>query len=435
MQKSLWSESVNLPQFDKLAHDEKTDVLIIGGGICGILCAYFLHQAGINYLLLEKDKITQGITHNTTAKITSLHGLIYNELIDSFGTEYAQKYLRANEDALLRYNKLCKNINCDFKTLPAITYSVKNRKKIEDEIKALNSLGVLGEFKSDSVLPFKIAGAVSLKNQAQFNPLKFLNKIVKDLNIYENTKVNNITPFFAQCDKYKVFYKKIIVATHFPFINRHGNYFLKMYQHRSYVLALENAQNLDGMYVDEEMCGLSFRNSEKLLLLGGGGHRTGKDGGSFSELLEFKNRYYPDSKVAYKWATQDCITLDNIPYIGQYSPKTPNMYVATGFNKWGMTSSMAAANILCDLVLERKNDFSDVFSPSRSILKPQLFINGIETIKNFISPTTKRCPHLGCALKWNRHEHTWDCPCHGSRFTKDGHVLDNPAVKDAQIKK
>lgn len=434
MHKSLWSENVALPEFNKLTHDKNTDVLIIGGGICGILCAYFLHQAGVNYILLEKDKIAQGITKNTTAKITSLHGLIYDELINSFGKDYAQKYLFANENAISTFRNLCKNADCDFMTLSAITYSIDNRKKIEKEATALNSLGISAEFKTDSPLPFNIAGAVSIKNQAQFNPLKFINGIVKDLNIYENTKVNNITPEYAQCDKCKVYAKKIIVATHFPFINRHGNYFLKMYQHRSYVLALQNAQKLDGMYVDEKMSGLSFRNSENLLLLGGGGHRTGKDGGSFSELIDFKNRYYPESKITCSWATQDCITLDNIPYIGQYSPKTPNLYVATGFNKWGMTSSMIAAEILCDLVLERKNDFSDVFSPSRSILKPQLFVNGIETIKNFVSPTTKRCPHLGCALRWNKEEHTWDCPCHGSRFEESGQLIDNPATKDADIK-
>ena len=431
MQKSLWSKDVSLPEFNKLTHD----VLIIGGGICGILCAHFLHQAGVRYILLEKEKIARGITHDTTAKITSLHGLIYDKLINSFGTEYAKKYFHTNENAISKYHELCKKINCDFKTLPAITYSTNNRKIIEKEVKALNSLGVLAEFKSDSLLPFKIAGAVSIKNQAQFNPLKFISEIAKGLNIYENTKVNNITSEYAICDKYKVYAKKIIIATHFPFINRHGNYFLKMYQHRSYVLALENAQTLDGMYVDEDKSGLSFRNSNNLLLLGGGGHRTGKNGGNFNELTEFKNRYYPDSKITYSWATQDCMTLDSVPYIGQYSPKTPNLYVATGFNKWGMTSSMAAANILCDLVLERKNDFADVFLPSRSILKPQLFVNGIETIKNFITPTTKRCPHLGCALKWNKEEHTWDCPCHGSRFTEDGQVLDNPAIKDADVKK
>lgn len=206
-----------------------------------------------------------------------------------------------------------------------------------------------------------------------------------------------------------------------------------MYQHRSYVIAIENALNLEGMYVDEKQSGMSFRNYKNLMLVGGGDHRTGKHGGNYAELRDFIFKYYSKSKERYSWATQDCMTLDNIPYIGNYSKSTPDLYVATGFNKWGMTSSMVAAIILTDMILERKNDFSDVFSPSRSAFKPQLFINLGETLVNFLTPTIKRCPHLGCALKWNQVEHTWDCTCHGSRFKQNGDLIDNPAMKGAKI--
>lgn len=433
MKQSLWNNKINLPQFKTLDGDIKTDVLIIGGGICGILCAYFLKQSGVDYTLVESQRIAQGITCNTTAKITSQHGLIYNKLIKEFGKDVSYKYLSANEQAIAKYKTLCENSDCDYETLPSYTYSLNNKEVIEEEVNALNSLGAKAEFKSNLELPFDIKGAVCVKNQAQFNPLKFINTISKDLNIYENTMVRNINNTTAICDNGKMHAKKIIVATHFPFINRHGNYFLKLYQHRSYVLALENATHLNGMYVDEAENGLSFRNSENLLLLGGGGHRTGKSGGNWNELVNFKNKYYPKSKISFKWATQDCMSLDGIPYIGQYSPRTPDIYVATGFNKWGMTSSMVASTILCDIVQDIQNDYADIFSPKRSIIKPQLFINGFETITNFAFPTTRRCPHLGCALKWNKAEHTWDCSCHGSRFDKDGKLIDNPAMKDADI--
>ena len=123
------------------------------------------------------------------------------------------------------------------------------------------------------------------------------------------------------------------------------------------------------------------------------------------------------------------MSLDEIPYIGNYSKNTPDLYVATGFNKWGMTSAMVSAMILSDMIPGKKNDYAEVFNPSRSILKPQLFINGFESAINLLTPTTRRCPHLGCALKWNKAEHSWDCPCHGSRFSEDGKVLDNPANK------
>ena len=222
----------------------------------------------------------------------------------------------------------------------------------------------------------------------------------------------------------------VIVTTHFPFINTHGSYFLKLYQHRSYVIALDNAQDVEGMYVDECRTGLSFRNHGNLLLLGGGGHRTGHKGGNWNELREFANRVYPKSTQQYRWAAQDCMSLDDIPYIGQYSKRTHHLYVASGFNKWGMTGAMTAALILTDTILGKHNDCADVFDPSRSILKPQLLINSFESTKNLLTISKKRCPHLGCALKWNSAEHSWDCSCHGSRFDKHGKVLDNPANGD-----
>lgn len=433
MHKSLWCDDVKLPQFPQLNKNIKTDVLIIGGGMCGILCAYLLKEAGIDYVLLEKEEIARGVTSNTTAKITSLHGLIYNNLITDFGKETAQKYLRINESAIKKFDELSKNIDCDFNYATAYTYSKNNLKIIEEEANALNSLGVNAQFARTSSLPFKISGAVGLKNQAQFNPLKFLESISKDLNIYENTPVLDITSDGVVCKNATVKAEKIIVATHFPFLNKHGSYFLKLYQHRSYVLALEDAQSLDGMYVDEDDLGLSFRSSGNLLLLGGCGERTGKKCGNWTELENFSKKYYPNSKIKYKWATQDCMSLDKIPYIGRYYKRNPNLYVATGFNKWGMTSSMASAMILTDLIQDIKNDYADIFSPSRSILKPQLFVNGLETLSNFVIPTVRRCPHLGCALKWNKYEHSWDCSCHGSRFSEDGDLINNPATRDADV--
>lgn len=431
MKNSVWSDDIILPQFNKLEGEKKTDVLIIGGGICGILCAWQLKKRGIDYILVEGNRIASGITKNTTAKITSQHGLIYDKLIKSAGKEKAQMYLYANQTALEEYRKL--NIECNFEIKDTYTYSMTDRQKIEDEVRAVNSLGFDAEYIENCCLPFKTEGAVCFRNQAQFNPLKFISHIAKELNIYEDTFIRDITPNVAIADGGKIRAKKIVIATHFPFINKHGSYFLKLYQHRSYVSGFKNAEELNGMYVDEDLKGLSFRNYGDLLLIGGGGHRTGKQGGAWQEISNFVKKYYPQSKVKYEWATQDCMSLDSIPYIGQYSKRTPDLYVAAGFNKWGMTSSMAAAIILCDMIEGKGNDYAQVFSPHRSIIKPQLFINSLETTANFLTPTVKRCPHLGCALKWNRHEHSWDCPCHGSRFEEGGKLIDNPATGDADI--
>lgn len=427
---SLWEETWKHPAFPPLDGDTDTDVLIIGGGMAGILCAYRLHQAGVPYLLAEAETIGSGTTKNTTAKLTSQHGLIYERLIRIFGTERAKQYLTANQEALEAYRELCRGIRCGFEEKDAYVYSRNDRKKLERELAALEKLGFHAEFAEHLPLPFPVAGVVKFPHQAQFHPLEFLAAIAKDLHICEHTPVQELVGTTAITPQGRITAKKIIVTTHFPFLNKHGSYFLKLYQHRSYVIALEHAQNVDGMYVDEAQKGMSFRNYGGQLLVGGGDHRTGKQGGGWRELREFAKRYYPQAVETAHWAAQDCMSLDGVPYIGPYSASTDHLYVASGFNKWGMTSSMVAARILSDLVQEKENPYGDVFSPSRTILRPQLVVNGLEAAAGLLTPTARRCPHLGCALKWNPQEHSWDCPCHGSRFTEDGALIDNPATGD-----
>ncbi len=424
----IWSENVPFPSFPKLDGKKKTDVLIIGGGLAGILCAYFLKQKGVDYILAEGGKICAGTTAGTTAKITAQHGLIYHKLLKSLGKEQSAMYLKANLSALSEYNKLCKNFDCDFEIKDNYVYSLDDLSLLEKEFSALSRLGFKSYLVKNVSLPFKTSGAVKFSNQAQFNPLKFAAAICKDLNILENTFVREIRNNKALTDNGKIEAKKIITATHFPFMNKHGSYFIKMYQHRSYEIALENAPQLNGMYVDESKKGLSFRNYGEYLLLGGGSHRTGKKGGNWTELRDFASRYYPNAHEKYYWAAQDCMSLDGIPYIGHYSKRMNDIYVATGFNKWGMTSSMVSAMLLSNMVIGKKPDWAEVFDPSRSILKPQLALNSFEAVVNLLTPTAKRCPHLGCALKWNSAEHSWDCPCHGSRFSKDGILLENPST-------
>lgn len=430
---SLWLEQINLPEFPCLEKDIKTDVLIIGGGFAGILCAQMLEQAGIDYILIEADRICRGISGNTTAKITSQHGLIYSKIEKRYGTEAARMYFQANEDARGRYQSLCEQIPCDYCELDNIVYSTQNRGKLEAEMRTLERIGCPAKFLETIPLPVHTCGGVCFRDQAQFHPMKLIAGIAPRLKIYENTKALSFDGTGIETNRGKIRASAMIVATHFPLFNKHGSYFLKMYQHRSYVLALENAQRLDAMYVDESKKGLSFRGYKDLLLLGGGGHRTGKHGGNWSELKDFAEKNYPNSHIVSQWAAQDCTTLDGIPYIGQYSSKTANMYVATGFNKWGITSSMVASSVLCDLIQGKNNPYADVFSPSRSILHPQLACNALEATMNLLTPTKPRCPHMGCALKWNPQEHSWDCSCHGSRFSDKGELLNNPANDDLNL--
>lgn len=430
--KSVWEKNTQQTRFKALDNNKSTDVLIIGGGIAGILCAYKLKNAGVDCMLAEASEICCGITKDTTAKITLSHGLIYDKLIKLFGEDKARLYLEAQIRASEEYANLCRDIDCDYETKDFFVYSINNSKKIDKEVSALKRLGVKAKFSDVSELPFKVAGAVRVGGQAQFHPLKFLYSVAKNLPIYEQTKIIELKPYTAVTNRGEIKFKKLIVTTHFPIINKHGGYFLKLYQHRSYVLALKGAKNVSSMYVDESDTGLSFRSYGELLLLGGGGHRTGKQGGCWQELEEFAAKYYKGSEIVGKWATQDCMTLDGVPYIGQYSKNTPDVYVDTGFNKWGMTNAMAAADIICDLVRGIANPYAEVFSPSRSILRPQLAVNALESTLGLLTPSAPRCPHLGCALKYNREEHSWDCPCHGSRFTESGELIDNPATDDKQ---
>lgn len=474
--KSVWSESCKFRKREALNKDIKTDVLVIGAGIAGILIAYMLKQNGREVIVIDASEIASGNTKNTTAKITSQHDLIYSKLIAEFGEEKARQYAKANELAIKKYKEIIedKRIECDFEEKPAYVYSLNEVDVLKEEVEAAKNLGIDAEFVQEANLPFKINGAVKFNNQAQFNPLKFLKGISNELVIYENTRALEIKENLVVTSGGNITAKNIVVATHYPIMNAPGYYFMKMHQERSYVLALENTSEIDGMYIDLNKEGYSFRTYNNLLLLGGISHRTGEneEGGSYDELRKVAKRLYPKAKEKYYWSAQDCMTIDGIPYIGRYSSETPNIYVATGFNKWGMTSSMVSAMIISDMILEKENDFSEIFSPRRFDLS--LSINNIandliETAKNFIAqkvsiPSSEiehiknghggiieyngekvgvyknkegkeffvstKCTHLGCQLSWNADELTWDCPCHGSRFDYKGRLVGSPATKD-----
>ena len=474
--KSVWSESCKFRKREALNKDIKTDVLVIGAGIAGILTAYMLKQKGREVVLIDAAEIASGNTKNTTAKITSQHDLIYSKLITEFGEEKARQYAKANELAIKKYKEIIedKRIECDFEEKPAYVYSLNEVDVLKEEVEAAKNLGIDAEFVQEANLPFKINGAVKFNNQAQFNPLKFLKGISNELVIYENTRALEIKENLVVTSGGNITANNIVVATHYPIMNAPGYYFMKMHQERSYVLALENTSEIDGMYIDLNKEGYSFRTYNNLLLLGGISHRTGEneEGGSYDELRKVAKRLYPKAKEKYYWSAQDCMTIDGIPYIGRYSSETPNIYVATGFNKWGMTSSMVSAMIISDMILEKENDFSEIFSPRRFDLS--LSINNIandliETAKNFIAqkvyiPSSEiehiknghggiieyngekvgvyknkegkeffvstKCTHLGCQLSWNADELTWDCPCHGSRFDYKGRLIGSPATKD-----
>ncbi|MBC8560612.1 FAD-dependent oxidoreductase [Fumia xinanensis] len=459
---------------------DKADVIVIGGGMTGILTAFVLSQQNADVILIDGERIAGGITQNTTAKITSQHGLIYEKLIKGAGKEHAEMYARANQQAIGQYRSMIEQfkIDCDYKELPHYVYSLESEEQIVKEALAAQKLGLPASAVSEVTLPFAVKGAVRFEGQAQFHPLKFIEPLAKKLTIFEQTKIRSVEERRVSTEKGTVSADYVVMAAHYPFVNFPGWYFLRLYQQRSYVLALRHAATLDGMYIDANSSGYSFRNHEDLLLLGGQGHRAGKHPGNcYRHLEEAAAKFYPESSIAAQWSAQDCMSLDGIPYIGAYSRSTPNLLVATGYNKWGMTSSMAAAQILTDRIMGKHNEYAKAFSPHRFHPKLSMAelsshakesavglskgyfhrplrelssipnggagviryqgkrVGAYKNDKGEVFLVSAKCPHLGCELSWNADELTWDCPCHGSRFDYHGNLIGNPAEEGIKLDK
>ncbi len=479
MQESIWTRTASLRPREPLSGDRKADAAVIGGGLAGILTAHFLRAAGLETVVLEAARVGSGQTGRTTAKITAQHGLIYERLIDQLGREKAGLYAEANQWAVAEYRRMAREegIDCDFADCPAYVYATGDPWPIHREAEAARSLGIDAACTADTELPFPVAAALRFEHQARFHPLRFLNAVAEPLALYEKTRVKDVEQNRVMTDRGTVTAEHIVFACHYPFRNVPGYYFLRMHQERSYVLALENAAELEGLYFGADGDGLSFRPQGNLLLLGGGGHRTGENsaGGQYQKLRQAARTFWPESRETAAWSAQDGMPLDGVPYIGRFSAATPNWYVATGFQKWGMTSSMVAARLLTDLITTGASPWEEVFTPQRfqpSTAGKALLQESAQAAKGlgrrlFTPPRAEvealprghggvveyhgeklgiykddsgevfcvsvRCPHLGCQLEWNPDEKSWDCPCHGSRFDYRGHLLDGPAQRDADV--
>ena len=541
--KSYWIDSVNEKEkkiYDRVEQNIKTDICIIGGGLTGITTAYYLSKYKIKTVLIEKDEICKQTSGNSTAKITSQHGLIYKYLSDSKGTDFARKYYEANEDAIRNIKNIIdkENIECDFEYQPAYVFtgSIQDVQKIKDEVEAVKKFGGKAELvkaedielnklncdeyvendnqklkinvdnidkenlkidanvvheRMKEVLPIKALCGIKFENQAQFNPYKYATSLAKicsesGIKIYEHTKAVDVDT--EDDDEYyvitlengcKIKAKYLVIATKYPIVNIPGFYFIKMYQSTSYAIGIQTKDKLfEGMYINSEEPTISLRTAkygnEYLLIVAGFDHKTGAQidlSNSYKYLEEIALNIYPKGKVKYYWNTEDCITLDKIPYIGEFSNIWNNCYVATGFNKWGITSSNIAAKIITDKILGEENEYEEIFKSTR--LEP---IKNIKEVTNMVKESVNSlvvkkleipqeeanqiqegegkiveingqkigiykdktgqifkvnpvCKHLGCELSWNNLDKTWDCPCHGSRYDYKGNLIYGPSVK------
>ena len=373
--------------------------------------------------------------------------------------------MKANEEAIDNIEQIIneENIDCDFERKSAFVFTkdLGKLQGIKDEVDAVKSIGTNVNFINEIEILGKVEGAIEFPNQAQFNPIKYVSGLAEKclengVEIYENSKVidyeKNTDQFTVHVENYngdskKVLAKYVVVATRYPIFNVPGFHFIKMYQELEYAIAIKSDINLKGMYVSSEVPTISFRDyedeGEKYILIVGNGHKTGEktDNNGFEILENFAKEYFPNSEIVYKWNAEDAIGLDKIPYIGNYSEVRENMYVATGFKKWGMTTSNIAARIIADKIMGRENKYEEIFKATR--VEP---IKNKEEMKNILKEVgeslimprikgekgKKYCQHLGCELTWNDVTQTWDCPCHGSRYEKDGTLIEGPSVKNLE---
>jgi glycine/D-amino acid oxidase-like deaminating enzyme/nitrite reductase/ring-hydroxylating ferredoxin subunit len=491
---SLWVATTPTTDYEKPKEAKSYDVVIIGGGIAGLMTAYFLKDTGLTIAVLEAEKIVKGVTGYTTAKLTLAHGLIYDYLIKNFGFDKAKLYAEANQTAIEKVFELAKKyqIECDLIRKDAYTYTLKDDEvsEIKKEVAACEKLGIPAQFVTETTLPFPIIGAVKIANQAQFHPRKFFLGIAKKacqdkIDIFEGARVFKVDDKQMRVETANTCFnaKKIVVTSNFPIFDP-AFYYARMYQKRSYVLAVSLKKELpEGMFYSESQPYHSFRTQPykkgDVLIVGGENHKTGQEKNTedrYSKLEAYARKTFDVKKIEYRWSTQDNVTIDRVPYIGEISPNNKNVYVATGFGGWGMTTGVVAGMIISDMIQGKKNTWKEVYSPSRfkpvtsakSLVSQGLNVGKQMTKKllpekdelssvkkgqgDIITVGKKKiavyrdsngkvialspiCTHMGCLVAFNNAEKSWDCPCHGSRFDYNGQVLHGPAVKPLKREK
>jgi glycine/D-amino acid oxidase-like deaminating enzyme/nitrite reductase/ring-hydroxylating ferredoxin subunit len=480
------------PSFPRLDEDVGADVAIVGGGIVGITTALLLKEHGADVVLLEADRLGYGVSGHTTAKVSSQHGMIYSRLRSRFGRDGARTYAEANEVALRWIAERIEGdaIQCDFRRRASYAYvtSPSARSSAEDEAQAASEAGLPASLVDTTPLPYPVAAAVRFEDQAEFHVRKYLLALIDALagpggscRIFERSRAVEVDAdedCVVKTPGGRVTAGQVVVATHYPFLDR-SLAFARVHPQRSYALLCRIAGvPPEGMFISAGSPTRSVRgvplDGEELLLVGGEGHRTGTGGDTeerYRRLEAFAREHWEVRSIDYRWSAQDNVTIDGLPYVGPLMPRAQRLFMATGFAKWGMTGGTAAALLLCDLLLGRDNPWAGLLDPNRLTLRASatrlVKENAVAGLRFVGDRITKRgwrsvddlehgeadivrldgatvaayrdddgalhavsptCTHLGCRVNWNSAERSWDCPCHGSRFTPAGEVLQGPAV-------
>lgn len=453
---SYWLASAPPTDYPSLDSDANADVAVVGAGITGLTAACMLKKAGLKVVVLEAGRIARGTSGHTTAKVTSQHSLIYAKIKKAMGEEKARQYADANETAIRTVGRIIdeNSIECDFIRLPAYVYTHRDEyvEKLENEAKTASDAGISAHFQDHVPLPFSVRAALRFDDQAQFHPVKYLLGLAEaiageDCRIFEHTRAVDLhegkTCSVITDKGFKVSAGKVVLASHYPFYDRPGLYFSRLYPERSYVLGVQTDDEFpEGMFITAEDPTRSLRyqpfKGGRLILVGGEHHKTGHGEDTrehYKKLRDFAADTFNVMDIPYMWSAQDYTSMDEIPYAGPLTSSRTNIYIAAGFAKWGMTNGTAAAAVIADLITEGKSPWSGVYDPSRfspEASAKNFVVENADVAGKFISRSISpvpHCTHLGCGLVWNEAEQSWDCPCHGSRFTGEGEIIEGPALK------
>src|SRR3954470_6826179 len=471
----------------RLETDREVEVAVLGGGITGVLCALLLADEGVQVALVEANVIGGGVTGHTTAKLSSLHRLMYADLVSSAGEAKARAHGSANQAGIATIERVAGElgIDCDLRRRDHVTYALdgEQREQVRAEAEAAQALGLPAAYQESAGLPFPTTGAVRFGEQAEFHPRKFVLGVARALRergveLFEHTpalSVNDGSPCRVRTPRGTLSAREVVVATHHPFLDR-GLYFARMHPERSYSIAvsLKSAAPVE-MYISAGSPTRSLRSHPlddgEVLIVGGEGHKVGHGGDTrkrYAALEAFAREHFDVDAVPFRWSSQDNMPADGLPFVGRLWPLSRHLYVATGFRKWGLAQAAPAAELLRDLIAGRDNPLGEVYDPQRievrgapSLAKenadvpPRFFGDRIVNRAPASSPpgpgegkivsrrgrqvalardddgtlhaVSARCTHLGCIVAWNAAERSWDCPCHGSPLPGGGDGLPGAA--------
>ena len=455
---SLWlADSPPAREFPRLQRSFRHDVVVVGAGITGLTTARLLTDAGLTVAVVEAGKVASGATGYSTAKVTALQQTRLSEIRDGLGEDHMRVYAEANAAAVERVAKFVTDdeIACGFDRAPACTYAIDDEgaEAVAAEHDAAKAAGFDARFDTDTELPFPVTAAVWLDNQAQFDPRAYCAGladaiVAKGGAVFERTRVLDASEMGGgielETEMGAVRADHCVFASHMP-IGFDGLFFARVAPYRSYALAARLAgDRIRGMYIGTGSPTGSVRSTrDGWTLVGGEGHKVGQEldtTARYAALEAWARKTFEVREIGYRWSTQDPMTLDHMPYIGQLTSKRTHTWVATGYGKWGMTNGTVAGMILSERILGRDHPWQEAFDSTRA--KPMVSLSrvvkeNLNVAKHFVADRLTKdgptCTHLGCRTTFNNAEGTWDCPCHGSRFDSDGRVIEGPAVRDLSV--